>query len=185
MTIEEYNAKLGTMTEEYAQRAVDSIYVPAANMLLATIKNRIEEGKNSQDSKTGAYSTKPAYYSPEAFVKRSTFAAQGKTGEKVFKNGKPHKTEFFPSGYKGLRDKQGRRTDVMNMNYSGGTMLAYQMQVGKDAILLGMTNKEAADIRKGQEKKRGRIFSATQQEIEAYNKEIFEETEKLTVSYLK
>lgn len=186
MTAEEYAAKISLMSEEYAQRAVDSVYIPAANGLLAAIKNRIvNEGENSAGGKIGSYSTKPIYAGPEQFVKRGSFTAQGKTGEKVFKNGKPHKTEYFPSGYKGLRDKQGRRTDIVNESYSGGTMLAYQMQVERDAILLGMTNKNASDIRKGQEKKKGRIFYAQQKEIDAYNKEVFEETEKLTVTYLK
>lgn len=185
MTPEEYTERIFTMSEEYAQRAIDSIYIPAANGLLATIKNRIvNEGENSAGGKIGSYSTKPAYFTQEQFVKKSVFTPQGKTGEKVFKNGKGHKSEFFPSGYKGLRDKQGRRTDIMNESYSGGTLLAYQMQARDVEILLGMTNKNASDIRRGQEKKRGKIFYAQQKEIDAYNKEIFEETEKLTKSFL-
>lgn len=180
MTLEEYTERLKRLSTTYADKAKEAVFVPAANELLATIKNRIvQDGKNSQGSNIGQYDTTPAYYGPNAFVKKSSFSAQGKTGEKIFKNGKPHKTEFIPSGYKGLREKQGRRTDVINESYSGATMLAYQMAVGGNDILLGMTNTEAAKIRQGQEKKRGKIFYATKNEIEDYNKNVREESEKL------
>lgn len=186
MTLEEYHTNLTSLAEEYNQRAVEAVFVPAANELLATVKNRIiNEGENSSGTKIGQYSTKPAYFSPQAYVKQGSFSAVGKTGEKVFKNGKPHKSEYIPSGYSGLRAKQGRETAFMNMEYSGSTLLSYQMQVKTQEILLGMTNKEASDIRHGQEKKRGRIFSAQQSEIDTYNKNVSEETERLTLSILK
>lgn len=181
MTLEEYTDRLKRLSATYADKAKEAVFVPAANELLATIKNRIvQDGKNSQGSNIGQYDTTPAYYGPNAFIKKSSFSAKGKTGEKVFKNGKPHKTEFIPSGYKGLREKQGRRTDVINESYSGGTMLAYQMGINGDAIVLGMTNTEAAKIRQGQEKKRGKIFYATKNEIQDYSKNVREESEKLT-----
>lgn len=216
MTPEEYTERIFTMSEEYAQRAIDSIYIPAANGLLATIKNRIvNEGENSAGGKNGSYSTKPAYFTQEQFVKKSVFKGIGQRGfkgerivsekkyrvekttlksgkvvqrlvdEKKFKvEKKTPKSMYIEDGYKGLRDIQGRRTDVMNLSYSGATLLAYQMQARDVEILLGMTNKNASDIRRGQEKKRGKIFYAQQKEIDAYNKEIFEETEKLTKSFL-
>lgn len=174
MTLEEYTDRLSLLANEYAEKAADEIFVPAANELLATVKQRINDGENSAGSTIGTYSTTPAYYGQESFVRKSSFSAQGKTGEKVFKNGKPHKTEYFPSGYSGLRSKQGRRTDRMNMNYSGSTLLSYQMQVRDKDILLGMVNKEASEIRLGQEKKRGKIFYATQQEMDSYNRNVIE-----------
>jgi hypothetical protein len=186
MTPEEYKSKLESLAGEFASRAVDRAVIPAANELLAVIKNRIvQQGKNSSGASIGVYDTTPAYYGPEAFIKKTSFTPQGKTGEKVFKNGKPHKTEYIPSGYKGLREKQGRRTDIMNESYSGATMLAYQMQQTDNAAILGFTNTEASKIRKGQEKKRGKIFYATKQEIDDYNQSVAEESERITRELLK
>jgi hypothetical protein len=186
MTPEEYKAKIENLAEVYTSKAIDRAVIPNANELLATIKNRIvQQGKNSSGAGIGQYDTTPGYYGPEAFIKKTSFTAQGKTGEKVFKNGKPHKTEYIPSGYKGLRDKQGRPTDKINESYSGATMLAYQMQQTDNAAILGFTNLEASQIRKGQEKKRGRIFYATTQEIEDYNKNVAEESERITRELLK
>lgn len=186
MTIKEYMATLDELGYEYATKAFDSIVVPNANELLATIKNRIlNEGENSSGGKMKPYDTTPAYYGPSQFVKKSSFAAKGKTGEKVFKNGNPHKTEYFPSGYKGLRDKQGRRTDITNMSYTGSTMLAYQLGERGNAAVLGFVNNEASKIRKGQEQKRGKIFYAQQSEIDTYNRNVLTETEALTRKLLK
>jgi hypothetical protein len=186
MTPEEYKAKIENLAAVYASKAIDQAVIPAANELLATIKNRIvQQGKNSQGAGIGQYDTTPAYYGPNAFIKKTSFTPQGKTGEKVFKNGKPHKTEYIPSGYKGLRDKQGRPTDKMNMSYSGSTLLAYQMDRNGDSVVIGLTNKEASDIRKGQEKKRGKIFYAMQTEMDDYSKNVTEESERITRELLK
>lgn len=182
----DYTKKLEQLSERYSREAVDSVFVPAANEFLATIKNRIsQEGRNSQGAPIGQYSTKPGYFGTAAFIRRSSFSPRGKTGEKVFKNGRPHKTEYIPTGYKGLREKQGRRTEVMNMSYSGGTLLSYQMQARQQDVVIGMTNNEAAEIRHGQEKKRGRIFYGTQEEIGAYTKNVRDESEKLHRQLLK
>lgn len=211
MTLEEYTERLKRLSATYADKAKEAVFVPAANELLATIKNRIvQDGKNSQGSNIGQYSTEPAYFSKNQFVKKSSFKGVGQRGfkgerivserkyrvekvtlksgktvqrlvdEKKFKvEKKAPKSMYIDDGYKGLRDIQGRRTDVMNLSYSGATLLAYQMTFSGNDILLGMTNTEAAKIRQGQEKKRGKIFYATKNEIEDYNKNVREESEQL------
>lgn len=181
MSPEEYQQRIQGLIREGGGDLIGDVVVPAASELLATIKNRIvQRGQNSADTKIGGYSTDPAYYGKDAFIRKGSFKAQGKNGDTKFKNGNPHKTEYFPSGYKGLREKQGRKTDVMNMSYTGSTLLSYQMQGGAGMVLLGMTNQHAAEVRQGQEKKRGKIFYATQQEMAEYNRNVEEATEEVT-----
>jgi hypothetical protein len=50
---------------------------------------------------------------------------------------------------------------------------------------LGFTNTEASKIRKGQEKKRGKIFYAMQTEMDDYSKNVTEESERITRELLK
>jgi len=185
MTIEEYRKKLDALTAQYDSKAIDSVVVPAASELLATIKNRIVlDGKKSNNSSIGKYSTRPAYFGPEDYMKGG-FTPKGKTGESEFKNGKPHKTEYFPTGYDGLRDKQGLRTDIMNLSYHGSTLLAYQMQPKNESVVIGLTTQDAANIRKWQELKRGAIFSATDEEIKDYTDNVRKESERVTRALLK
>lgn len=179
MTLYEYQRRLN----ELARAATDKIYatavVPAGLTLLATIKNRIRrDGKNSNNQDIGKYSTKPIYAAKSQFVKAAAFRAGGKKR-------KDSKTMYLPAGYKQLRDIQGMTTSVMNYDYSGSTMADYQHQSTGTALLLGLISKRSSDIRRGLEKKRGRAFYATSQEMTSYNEDVVEIVEDLTVKILK
>lgn len=173
ITLEQYQNKLSQLAKEGSEKAIESIVVPAANELLANIKNRIiKDGQKSDGSKIGNYSVKPIYVEREAFIQKSKFKPKGKTGKTTFDNGRPHKSMYLQQGYKELRSIQGRPVDKINEFYSGSTMASYQMEVQSNQVLLGITNEKSAKIRAGQEKRFGKIFSATRQEIEDYNKEV-------------
>lgn len=179
MTLEEYYANLGKLAEVSSQRALDSIVAPAANELLAKIKNRIsQDGKNTQGANIGNYSTTPEYYSKSQFVKQGSFRNVGKTGKKT------KSTMYLPQGYKQLRQIQGREVAHMNYEYSGDTLLKYQAQDTGGAVLLGFTTEKASIIRKALEQKRGLAFYATQEEIEAYSKQVEDESRELTLTIL-
>lgn len=180
ITLEQYQHKLQELAKQGSERAVETIIVPAANELLANIKNRIiKEGRKSDGSKIGNYSTKPAYFEQQQFIQKGKFKPRGKTGETTFKTGALHKSMYIPTGYKGLRDLQGRPTDKINEFYSGSTMLSYQMQIEPNTILLGLTNEKSAKVRAGQEKRFGKIFYATQEELKEYNQNVAKQSKEL------
>lgn len=186
MLLTEYQDNLRKLADVTTQRALDSVVVPAANELLAKIKARISQaGKNSKDQSIGQYSTKPAYFNKEQFIQRSKFRNVGKTGKAT------KSTMYIPTGYKGLRDLQGRETSKKNFEYSGETLRAYQMQdTGRD-VLLGLVTEKAAKIREGLENgtrrsvAHGKVFYATQKEIDDYNDTVVEESKELTLTILK
>lgn len=179
MTLEEYYTNLGKLAEVSSQRALDSIVVPAANELLAKIKNRIsQDGKNSNDANIGNYSTKEMYASKNQFVKQGSFRPIGKTGKKT------KSTMYLPQGYKQLRQIQGRETAHMNYEYSGSLLLSYQSQDTGSAVLLGFTTERSSIIRKALEQKRGLAFYATDKELEDYNKQVEEQSKELTLTIL-
>lgn len=183
LTLEEYQDKLRELARQGSEKAIESVVVPNANLLLASIKNRIiQDGQKSDGSKIGNYSAKPAYFEKQQFIQKGKFKGIGKTGQTKYTNGAMHKSMYLPGGYKQLRDIQGRPTNQINEFYTGDTMLAYQMQSKDKEVLLGLVNERAAKIRHGQEKMFGRIFSATDDEIKEYNQNVSKESADLVTS---
>lgn len=194
MTLEEHNAKLQTLASQASQKAREGIVVSAGYSLLGAIKNRIiKDGKNSSGAQIGTYSTKPAYYPRGAFIKKGAFKPQGKnqifaqdgTRNKKIKRDKGRKTMYLPEGYKELRQIQGRESGFVNLEYSGDLMLSYQGEPTDTAMLLGFTKESQLKKKEGLEGRYGDVFHATKEEIDAYNKEVIEETNKLTVQLLQ
>lgn len=74
------------------------------------------QGKASDNSSIGKYSTKDIYISPSNSPKK--FPLKGKDGKTKFKNGNLHKTGYF-KGYEGFRKAIGRPTSPVNLTLSG------------------------------------------------------------------
>lgn len=162
------------------------------------------EGKNSDGSSIGAYSKKPGYFTRKQFVKKSAFKAIGKKeaetgfltegnivevydisrrkkngqGRRSFKVVKKdfseRKSMYLAEGYKELREIQGRPVDKINYTYTGDTIGSYVLYAGNDAVLLGLNNERSAKIREGLEKRKGRAFSASAEELQDYETEVSE-----------
>lgn len=179
MTFNQYDTRLAQLINDSAERATTRIVVPTVNELLAKIKNRIiQKGENSIGGKIGNYGTNPAYYSKNQFVKQSSFKPQGKTGKRTIS------TMYLPAGYKQLRQIQGRESSQVNLQYTGSTLLSYQLQALPKYVVIGFLSKEASQIRQANEKKYGKVFYATNEEMKDYTKQVVTETEKLTTSIL-
>lgn len=176
MELEVYISKM----RELANIAVERVVVPAANEMLAKVKNRIAlDGKNTQGAQIGQYSTRSAYFGIEQFDKKSSFKPQGKGGKN-----KQAKTMYLGGGYSELRQIQGKPVDKMNMNYTGSTLAHYQQTSDERQVLQGFTTEKSALIRQGQEKKRGNIFAPTKEEIAAFNVNVRNEVENLQTKIL-
>lgn len=131
------------------------------------------QGKNRNynvrtNKKTGEQSI---YLDKQSKQKKVTVT--DKNGNKSVKSAN-RQTMYLPTGYKQLRDIQGRPTDTINENYTGDTMLSFQLQAVQNGVVIGMVNERAAKIRKGQEKRFGKIFSPTKEELENYAKRVGE-----------
>lgn len=186
MTFEEYNNRLQTLPTALTQRAVEAIITPAVNEVLAELKNRIvRNGQNSNGQEIGKYSQKQAYFTREQFDRRSSFKPKGKANSGNFKNGKARKSMFIPTGYKGLRDIQGKPTDNIKANYTGSTMAAYQLQAKGESIVIGMTDNKSSEIRKGLEKqKKQDIYKPSVVEIENYRANVFTQFKELNLKII-
>lgn len=180
MTPQEHLAKMKELLERSKRNVVKQAMVPAGNEMLAEIKNRIQvDGKKTDGGQIGQYSTRPGYFSRDQFVKKGSFKPVGKTGNKT------KSTMFLPAGYKQFRDIQGRPTDKINETLSGDTMLAYQQQAKENEALQGFTTTKASNIRKGQEKKRGKIFYPSSQELNSYKENVTKTIQQLQLDALR
>lgn len=197
MTPQEYRTKLLSLRDAAVSKAVEFILVPNANELLANIKNRIMvDGKNTAGAEIGQYSTKPMYATKEQFVKKSSFKPLGQRGfkgERIVPGAKkgefkvkktPPKSMYLEQGYKQLRSIQGRPVDKMNYNYTGDTMLGYQLAAVNNTVLLGMVNEQSSKVRKGLEAKRGKAFYPGSEELAQFKKNIATDTEQFVKSFL-
>lgn len=174
MTMPEYISKM----QELAAISAEAAIIPAANEMLAEIKNRIViDGKGSSGNQIGQYSTKAAYFSQQQFDKKGAFKPRGKVRTNT-------KTMYLPAGYKELRDIQGKPTDNIKVNYTGSTMAAYQQAAVEGGVVQGLTTERAKDIREGQERKRGNIFAPTKDELDIFNKNVAKEIAGLQIKIL-
>lgn len=175
MTLEEYQSKLSELVDLAAVKAYEEVIVPAANELLAETKNRIQlDGTKADGTRIGSYSTREAYYTRSQFIKQSAFKPIGKTGKQT------KETMYLPAGYKQLREIQGRPTDKVNENYSGQTLIDYQLEQRNTSIVLGFVSERSSKIRKGQEKKFGDIWHSSAEELANYEANVAKQTEIIT-----
>lgn len=172
ITLAEYQLRLNDLVNIASDEIVDRAIVPAANNLLADIKDRIGlDGKDSKGNKMKGYSNDPAYFRKDDFVKKGAFKGRGNPNK--IKNIKgERRSMFFNDGYKGLRDIQGMDTQVKNLIYSGDMMLDYVMGKSDGEIQLGFKTKSESEKRKWNEaREKTDIFKATDEEIRTYNEE--------------
>jgi len=123
MIFEELNERISAVQELLSTDTVQSrISQVAALRVQAEYKNRVfVEGRTSDGSPIGQYSTKPFYQNPNALigVSSSGVKPKGKNGRSRFKSGKPKKTRYLPQGYKELRELTGRQSETVDLNFSG------------------------------------------------------------------
>lgn len=94
-------------------------------------------------------------------------------------------TMYLQNGYKQLRDIQSLRTDIMNFQYRGDLMRDFQMQKVSQAVLLGFTLDKESKKRQSLEARKGRVFSPTQNEIQAYTDRVNYNLTRLTRSTIE
>lgn len=101
-------------------------------------------------------------------------------GKSKFKNGKPHKSKYFVTGYKGYRENVGRQTEFVDLSLSGelrqdfsnGKQVATPTKIS-DIEYQIILNKEIDQLKRGGlEKKYGEIFTISEQEKELFFKTI-------------
>jgi len=105
----------------------DQVVRKVALGALTDVRMRVfTEGKDSNSSKIGNYSTRAGYFTTRGIGKG--LSARGKTGRTKFKNGRSLKTRYFADGYSGWKTAIGRNTlGSVNLNLSGSMRNNFQL----------------------------------------------------------
>lgn len=143
---------------------LDNAIRTVATTMLAEMKTRVfEQGKKTDSSDIGKYSTTPMYVSVNANPGKS-FGAIGKTGKSKFKSGKSHTSRYFAGGYNEYKAKIGRNPGYVNLSLSG--QLNSQMTIigTPKGYGIGWTNKEMFERAGHFTKKYGQIWHLTEEE---------------------
>ena len=134
----------------------------AAIQVIAEYKQRIFlNGLDSSGSAIGQYSVNPFYINP---LSLTTVAAdgvipEGKNGQKVFKNGNPHKTKYLTQGYKQLRQLTDRNSETVDLNFSGSLFESIKVTESGTVSAITYTNDELAGIMETNEARFGKDIS--------------------------
>lgn len=182
MDIKAHVERLRQLADRTSIEEALRIRIPAANKLLAATKNRIiQQGKATDGSKIGTYSTKPYYASRKSFVKKGAFKAQGKAGKR-----KGAKSMYLQGGYAQFRSIQGRESAFVNAELSGDLMLSYvSAPQSNGGINQGLNTQKSVNKYKGLRARFKPFLASTKQELEAFNKECAVEFAKVTVQTLR
>ena len=126
----------------------------AAIQVIAEYKQRIFlNGLDTNGDEIGQYSVNPFYINPLTLttVSASDVTPQGKNGQKVFKNGNPHKTRYLTKGYKELRQLTVGNSDKVDLNFGGSLFQSIEVvEKGLNSVVT-YSNSTLAEIMEGNE----------------------------------
>lgn len=133
---------------------MDKIVREVALTTVSQNLNRVHNnGKTADDAMIGGaeYSTKSTYISLNKSPKK--FKPKGKNGQTKFKNGKQHKSGYFPDGYKGFRNEIGAVTSYVNLQLTGTLKTKLQVQGAGKNYKVGFESGYGSDVAQGLEEK--------------------------------
>ena len=176
MSFEPLIERLNEIAAELDKQVPDVALVQSFNELQADFLQRVfVDGEDSDNKKLGNYSTKESYYSRSKFIQQAKFKPQGKGGQTEFKTvTRPRKTMYIETGYKGLRDLQGRPVDKVNLDYTGSLKRAYRVFKFGNSVLFGQNDEMEHKKIKGLTDKYGEFQELTEQESQTLKNSIGE-----------
>lgn len=129
-----------TEIKDNLDRAMPDIIAQAIMIeAMAMHKERIfDKGLRTDGTDIGTYSVEPAYFAKSKFIRQGAFVPKGKPN----KDGQQRttKTMYISTGYSGLRDIQGRKTDKKNLKYSGSLEANLNVVQDVNSVKYGTTD---------------------------------------------
>lgn len=195
MTLAEYKKRLDIVGNLLKNQRfiINEVMVAAGRVMWGEFVRRVFVlGQDASGGAIGAYSKKPAYFSPnqrgiagvpkprialpktfQGKGRKPALKLEGKNGDTVFKNGKPHKTAYLANGYFQFRKAYGRQNNFVDLNLTGTLLSSVQLATTSNGILLFFAAKKQAEIARGNEAKFGKdIFSISTIEANVFRDEM-------------
>lgn len=140
------------------------------------VQRVFDKGIAGDGAKIGDYSNEKTglYINPKYNI--GSFTPEGKTGEKVFKDGRPHKTKYFDN-YKAYRTEIKKETGFVNLRLTEDLKTNYSnsLQFLNGRVVSGVSERNVGKLLRiiyGTKKLKGygeRVFELTKQEQENLN----------------
>lgn len=179
MSFTDLNTHLQDIAKKLDEQMPDIINTQVMQELESEWKDRIfGKGLDTNGVKIGDYSTKPAYYTKEAFIRTTAFKPRGKNGGGDFKNGNKRTSMYMSKGYSELRTTQGRQAEFVNLKYSGSLERAFRVYKFGSEVLFGNASEPEHLKFEGLESKYGDFGTLSADEKEFLKNNI---TEKATI----
>jgi hypothetical protein len=142
---------------------IDDITVSIGQALVASNIERIhEKGKAVDNTPIGQYSTKDILVGKKSFAKKSAWDSLYNSNKKtnnwrtIKKNDKNYKLILLKGGYKKLRELQGKKTNVVNLNYTSKLQSELNLVVVNNKADIGFTTSYGGTISEALEDKYGK-----------------------------
>lgn len=163
-----YAAKFASLTK--GGQGYDSTLREVATAMRAEVSRRIHSaGKNSNDAPIGNYSTKPMYVSLSA-VPKPKGVGRGKSGQTKFKDGSPHRSKYYASGYLDYKTDVGRnKLGTVNLSLTGQLSNQFSVIATSNGYGLGWSNDEMYNRSQALQKKYGQVWFLTEAETNLSN----------------
>lgn len=121
LTIDQYISKLRQQQAEL--RGTRAVFIAASTAHADQVERIFTDGNAVSESIGNYNDSDPIYIDPADSPRAVT--PKGKSGNKVFKNGKPHKTAFF-SSYQEFRKAVSRESSFVNLDLTGRLKSEYE-----------------------------------------------------------
>ena len=151
-----------------------ALHTSTDGQLTACVERIHTQGRASDGSDIGQYSTSPTYINP---AKSPTgFEAAGKGGKTVFaRSGKPHLTRYFAEGYKQYRAQIGLPSDHVTLTLRGDLRDGLTVIKTEAGYGLGWPDAALRDLADALESKYAKkIWASTEEERSAMVEQITE-----------
>ena len=177
MTVKEYNANSDRFLVNIEK--LNRPFQVAVQSSVQQIGNRIfDEGKKSDGSDIGQYSTEPIYVNPKFTPNDNGIKpTKGKGGQHLFKNGKEHQTTFIEGGYKDYQKRMGKNNDkvylkdhnILQSDFRKGNTAT---KINANKYVIQLDNKENFGKIDGLNERYGMITDPMGQEIETFERNV-------------
>lgn len=185
--LEGLEAHLATIKQRIIDDVRDrALFAAAISMKGEMIDRVFNRGEDSDGGQIGQYSTEPAYFTKEQFIRKGAFKGQGKgtdgspvRGKK--KDGSTRQSMYLKEGYREFRDIQGRQTAKKDYRLSGSLEKSIQaVRIDETSVAVAITDERESKKRKGLEAQDNKpVFAPSKTDIEGFEFAMKDELEHL------
>lgn len=174
MTWAEFDRDLQSRIDAYKEQK-QNILIEVGKTIEAIWKARIFNlGRDASGNIIGVYSKTATWATIEQFDKESAFNSRVKNRKRAVNKGSnpgpagsPRESIDLPGGYAELREIQGKKSDFVNLDYTGSLRVSFQLGTRGDEVIYGTPNQTSLNKKRWLERHfNTEIWALSEDEVE-------------------